>query len=57
MDKIYCNVSSFNRKKTLIKTIESIYDQCDVINVALNNYDEIPQELYDNKINIFITNS
>lgn len=57
MDKIYCNVSSFNRKKTLIKTIESIYDQCDVINVALNNYDEIPQELYDNKINIFITNN
>ena len=53
-DKIIFNISSFNRPKTLIKTINSIYHQCDVINVVLNNYDEIPVELYDNKINIFI---
>lgn len=53
-DKIIYNISSFNRPKTLIKTIESIYKQCDLINVVLNNYDEIPVELYDNKIKIFI---
>ena len=57
MEKIYCNISSFNRKKTLTKTVKSIYDQCDVINIALNNYDEIPEELLDNKINIFITDN
>lgn len=57
MDKVFCNVASYNRKQTLIKTIESVYDQCDVINVALNNYNEIPVELYDKKINLFITDN
>ena len=52
MDKVICNVSSYNRPETLIKTIDSIYNQCDVINVALNSYDEIPIELYDKKINL-----
>jgi glycosyltransferase involved in cell wall biosynthesis len=57
MDKVIYNVSSYNRKETLIKTIESVYNQCDIINVALNNYNEIPIELYDKKINLFITNN
>lgn len=57
MSKIYCNISSFNRKKTLLQTIKSIHDQCDVINVALNNYEEIPEELYSEKINLFITDN
>jgi len=57
MDKVICNVSSYNRPETLIKTIDSIYNQCDVINVALNSYDEIPIELYDKKINLLITDN
>ena len=57
MDKIIVNISSFNRKVSLLKTIESIYNQCDIINIFLNNYEEIPQELYDEKINITITNN
>jgi glycosyltransferase involved in cell wall biosynthesis len=54
MDKIIYNIASYKRGDTLIKTIQSIYNQCDIINVTLNNYDEIPVELYDKKINIFI---
>ena len=57
MDKVIYNVSSYNRPETLIKAIDSIYNQCDVINVALNSYDEIPIELYDKKINLLITDN
>lgn len=54
MDKIIYNIASYQRGDTLIKTINSIYNQSDIINVTLNNYDEIPEELYDKKINIFL---
>lgn len=47
------NVASYNRKDSLLKTIDSIYKQADVINVILNLYNETPNELIDNKINIF----
>lgn len=57
MDKVIYNISSFNRKETLLKTIDSIFDQSDVINISLNSYDEIPIELYDKKIRIFITDN
>lgn len=57
MDKIIYNVASYKRGDTLIKTIESIYNQCDIINVTLNDYDEIPVELYDKKINLFISDN
>jgi len=57
MDKVIYNVASYKRADTLIKTIESIYNQCDVINVALNNYNSIPFELYDPKINLFISDN
>lgn len=57
MDKIIYNIASYKRADTLIKTIQSIYNQCDIINVALNDYDEIPVELYDKKINLFITDN
>ena len=53
MDKIIYNIASYKRGDTLINTIQSIYNQCDIINVALNDYDEIPVELYDKKINLF----
>ena len=54
--KIY-NISSFNRKESLLKTIDSIFDQSDIINISLNSYDDIPIELYDKKIRIFITDN
>jgi len=51
--RIY-NIASYQRPQQLIRCIESIFDQSDIINVALNCYDEIPVELYDKKINIYI---
>lgn len=51
------NIASYERPTGLIKTIESIFDQCDRINVALNSYKSIPVELYDKKIAIFVTNN
>jgi hypothetical protein len=57
MDKVIYNIASYKRADTLIKTIESIYNQCDIINVTLNDYKEIPLELYDKKINLFISDN
>ena len=51
------NVASYKRKDSLLKTINSIYNQADVINIALNDYDEIPVELYDKKINLYVTDN
>lgn len=51
------NVASYKRKDSLLKTIKSIYNQADIINVALNDYNDIPTELYDKKINLFITDN
>lgn len=52
INKIF-NVASYNRKGSLLKTIDSIYNQADIINIALNLYEETPSELIDSKINIF----
>jgi glycosyltransferase involved in cell wall biosynthesis len=57
MEKINFNISSFNRPKSLIRTVNSLYHQCDIINIFLNNYEDIPVELYDNKINLVITDN
>lgn len=57
MDKIIYNIASYKRGDTLIKTVESIYNQCDIINITLNDYEEIPVELYDKKINLFISDN
>jgi glycosyltransferase involved in cell wall biosynthesis len=57
MNKVIVNISSYNRKETLIKTVDSVYNQCDVINIALNDYNEIPKELIKPKINIVQTNN
>jgi len=58
MDKVIVNVSSYRRIDSLEKTIKSIYNQCDVINVALNdNHDDLPLFLYDTKINLFLTDN
>ena len=58
MERISINVSSYGRIDSLEKTIKSIYNQCDVINVALNdNHNNIPLFLYDTKINLFLTDN
>lgn len=57
MDKIIYNISSYNRGETLTKTIESVYNQCDIINIVLNNYEEIPDGFFDSKINIFLADN
>jgi hypothetical protein len=58
MDKVIVNVSSYGRIDSLEKAIKSIYHQCDVINVALNdNHSNIPLFLYDTKINLFLTDN
>lgn len=38
------------RKETCLQSIESIYDQADIIRIYLNNFEEIPKELIDDKI-------
>ena len=37
MDKIIYNIASYKRGDTLINTINSIYNQCDIINLTLND--------------------
>ena len=58
-EKIIFNVASYKRTDSLIKSLKSIIDQCDEINVALNDhYDtELPEFLYHPKINIFYTDN
>jgi len=56
-DKVIYNIASYKRADTLINTINSIYNQCDIINLTLNDYDEIPVELFDKKINLFISDN
>ena len=51
------NIATFDREYTLLKTVESIYVQADKINIALNLYRKVPKGLYDNKINIYITDN
>lgn len=52
---ISINIASIpNRELILRRTIESIINQCDVVNVFLNNYDYIPDYLLNNiKINVW----
>lgn len=58
MEKRIVNVASYNRIKSLVRSLESIYDQCDEINVCLNNHSgEIPEILYRNKVNLFFTDN
>lgn len=55
-------IKSFNmatmpqRKNNAILSINSIYDQADIIRLYLNNFDEVPVEFIDDKIEI-INNS
>jgi hypothetical protein len=52
------NVASYKRTDSLVKTLESLIDQCDEINVILNDFeDEIPSILYNNKINLYFSDN
>jgi len=58
-ERIIVNVASYKRTESLIRTLESIIDQCDEINVALNDHymEEIPDFFYHKKINLFFTDN
>lgn len=56
MSKIF-NIATYKRDSFLFKTIESVYNQADVINICLNSHSEIPKELVDSKINCYITDN
>lgn len=52
------NVASYKRTDSLVKTLESLIDQCDEINVVLNDFeDEIPSILYNNKVNLYFSDN
>jgi len=58
MDKKIVNISSFGRIDSLEKTIQSIYNQCDEVNVCLNDkITELPNFLLQPKINLTITDN
>ena len=58
MEKRIVNVASYNRIDSLVRSLESIYNQCDEINVCLNNHNgEIPEILYRDKVNLFFTDN
>lgn len=58
-ERIVVNVASYKRTESLIRTLESIINQCDEINVALNDHymEEIPDFLHHKKINLFFTDN
>jgi len=58
MDKKIVNISSFGRIGSLEKTLQSIYNQCDEINLCLNDkITELPDFLLQPKINLYITDN
>ena len=57
MKKIF-NVATYKRDVYLFKTIDSIYNQADEINIALNSHSKVPDRLLnDPKINCYITDN
>jgi glycosyltransferase involved in cell wall biosynthesis len=58
MDRRIVNVASYNRVDSLIISLKSIYDQCDEINVCLNDHKGvIPDFLQQPKINLTMTDN
>jgi hypothetical protein len=52
------SVASYKRIDSLVKTIKSIYDQCDEINIFLNDHEgEIPPQFLDKKINLYFSDN
>jgi hypothetical protein len=57
-EKRIVSVASYKRIDSLVKTIESIYDQCDEINIFLNDHEgEIPPQFLDQKINLYFSDN
>ena len=57
-EKKIVSVASYGRLESLIKTLESIIDQCDVLNVVLNSeINEIPEILLNSKINLVFSDN
>lgn len=57
-EKRIVSVASYKRINSLVKTIESIYDQCDEINIFLNDHEgEIPSKFFDKKINLYFSDN
>lgn len=54
--KVIFNVATIpERREQLFKTIDSIINQCDEVNIMLNLYEEVPQEFSDNgKIHCYL---
>lgn len=52
------NVASYKRTESLVRTLESIIEQCDEVNVALNDFEgELPPILYHEKVNVYFTDN
>jgi len=57
-EKRIVSVASYKRIDSLVKTIESIYNQCDEINIFLNDHEgEIPSNFFDEKINLYFSDN
>jgi hypothetical protein len=57
-EKKIVNVASFGRIESLIKTVESIIDQCDELNIVLNSeLSEIPTIFFEKKINLIFSDN
>lgn len=57
-EKRIISVASYKRIDSLIKTIESIYNQSDEINIFLNDHEgEIPPQFLDKKINLYFSDN
>jgi hypothetical protein len=57
-EKRIVSVASYKRIDSLVRTIKSIYDQCDEINIFLNDHEgEIPSQFLDKKINLYFSDN
>jgi glycosyltransferase involved in cell wall biosynthesis len=57
-EKIIVNVASYKRIESLVVSLKSIYDQCDEINVCLNNHEgKLPEILFSDKVNLVFTDN
>lgn len=57
-EKKIVNVASYGRLDSLVKTLESVIDQCDVVNVVLNSeIHDIPKILLHEKINLVFSDN
>ena len=58
LEKKIVNVASYGRLDSLVKTLDSIIDQCDVVNVVLNSeIHDIPKILLHEKINLVFSDN